>query len=83
MFSILGCVVKENVVIRVKMVGCFGFFVDDVLDILVMEQMIIFIQFYDKDSSEVIVEFFFVDNLLEMYDFVNVVVMFYIIQFNL
>lgn len=83
MFSILGCVVKENVVIRVKMVGCFGFFVDDVLDILVMEQMIIFIQFYDKDSSEVIVEFFFVDNLLEKYDFVNVVVMFYIIQFNL
>lgn len=83
MFSILGCVVKENVVIRVKMVGCFGFFVDDVLDILVMEQMIIFIQFYDKDSSEVIVEFFFVDNLLEKYDFVNVVVMFQIIQFNL
>lgn len=37
MFSILGCVVKENVVIRVKTVGCFGFFVDDVLDILVME----------------------------------------------
>lgn len=83
MFSILGCVVKENVVIRVKMVGCFGFFMDDVLDILVMEQMIIFIQFYDKDSSEVIVEFFFVDNLLEKYDFVNVIVMFQIIQFNL
>lgn len=56
---------------------------DDVLDILVMEQMIIFIQFYDKDSSEVIVEFFFVDNLLEKYDFVNVIVMFQIIQFNL
>lgn len=37
------------------------------------------IQFYDEDSCEVIVDFFFVDNLLDKYDFVNVVVLFQII----
>ncbi|CAH3158111.1 unnamed protein product [Pocillopora meandrina] len=57
MFSTLGCAVKENVVTRAKTAGCFGLLVDDVSDISVMEQMITFIQFYDKDSSEVTVEF--------------------------
>ena len=73
MFSSLGCAVKENVVTRAKTAGCFGLLVDDVSDISVMEQMITFIQFYDKDSSEVTVEFLSVDNLLEKHDSANAV----------
>lgn len=83
MFSTLGCAVKENVVTRAKTAGCFGLFVDDVSDISVMEQMITFIQFYDKDSSEVTVEFLSVDNLLEKHDLANAVAMFQTIQSNL
>ena len=82
-FSTLGCAVKENVVTRAKMAGCFGLRVDDVSDISVMEQMITFIQFYDKDSSEVTVEFLSVDNLLKKHDSANVVAMFHTIQSNL
>ena len=48
-----------------------------------MEQMITFIQFYDKDSSEVTVEFLSVDNLLEKHDSANAVAMFQTIQSNL
>ena len=65
------------------MAGCFGLLVDDVSDISVMEQMITFIQFYDKDSSEVTVEFLSVDNLLEKHDSANAVAMFQTIQSNL
>ena len=83
MFSTLGCAVKENVVTRAKTAGCFGLLVDDVSDISVMEQMITFIQFYDKDSSEVTVEFLSVDNLLETHDSANAVAMFHTIQSNL
>lgn len=83
MFSTLGCAVKENVVTRAKTAGCFGLLVDDVSDISVMEQMITFIQFYDKDSSEVTVEFLSVDNLLEEHDSANAVAMFQTIQSNL
>ena len=83
MFSTLGCAVKENVVTRAKTAGCFGLLVDDVSDISVMEQMITFIQFYDKDSSEVTVEFLSVDNLLEKHDSANAVAMFQTIQSNL
>ena len=45
MFSTLGCAVKENVVTRAKMAGCFGLLVDDVSDVSIMEQVITFIQF--------------------------------------
>ena len=83
MFSTLGCAVKENVVTRAKTAGCFGLLVDDVSDISTMEQMITFIQFYDKDSSEVTVEFLSVDNLLEKHDSANAVAMFHTIQSNL
>ena len=83
MFSTLGCAVKENVLTRAKTAGCFGLLVDDVSDISVMEQMITFIQFYDKDSSEVTVEFLSVDNLLEKHDSANAVAMFHTIQSNL
>ena len=83
MFSTLGCAVKENVVTRAKTAGCFGLLVNDVSDISVMEQMITFIQFYDKDSSEVTVEFLSVDNLLEKHDSANAVAMFHTIQSNL
>ena len=83
MFSTLGCAVKENVVTRAKTAGCFGLLVDDMSDISVMEQMITFIQFCDKDSSEVTVEFLSVDNLLEKYDSANAVAMFHTIQSNL
>ena len=83
MFSTQGCAMKENVVTRAKTAGCFGLLVDDVSDISVMEQMITFIQFYDKDSSEVTVEFLSVDNLLEKHDSANAVAMFHTIQSNL
>ena len=83
MFSTVGCAVKENVVTRAKTAGCFGLLMDDVSDISVMEQMITFIQFYDKDSSEVTVEFLSVDNLLEKHDSANAVAMFQTIQSNL
>ena len=76
MFSTLGCAVKENVVTRAKTAGCFGL-LGDVSDISVMEQMITFIQFYDKDSSEVTVEFLSVYNLLEKHDSANAVAMFH------
>lgn len=45
--------------------------------------MITFMQFYDKDSSEVTVEFLSVDNLLEKHDSANAVAMFHTIQSNL
>ena len=56
---------------------------DDVSEISFMEQMITFIQFYDKDSSEVTAEFLSVDNLLEKHDSANAVAMFHTIQSNL
>ena len=68
---------------RAKTAGCFGLLVDDVSDISVMEQMITFIQFYDKDSSEVTAEFLSVDNLLEKHESANAVAMFHTIQSNL
>ena len=83
MFSTLSCALKENVVKRAKMAGCFGLLVDDVSDISVMEQMITFIQFYDEHSSEVAVEFLSVDNLLEKHDSANAAAMFQTIQSNL
>lgn len=83
MFSTLCCALKENVVKRAKMTGCFGLLVHDVSDISVMEQMITFIQFYDEHSSEVAVEFLSVDNLLEKHDSQNAAAMFQTIQSNL
>lgn len=83
MFSTLGCALKENVVKRANTAGCFGLLVDDVSDISVMEQMITFIQFYDEHSSEVAVEFFSVDNLLEKHYSANATAMFQTIQSNL
>ena len=83
MFSTLGCAVRENVVKKAKMAGCFGLLVDHMSHISVMEQMITFIQFHDDDSSEVTVEFLSVDNLLEKHDSANATAMFQTIQSNL
>ena len=74
MFSTLGCAVKENVVTRAKTAGCFG---------LLIEQISTFIQFYDKDSGEVTVQFLFIDNLLEKHDSANARAMFHTIHSNL
>ena len=84
MFCTLGRALKENVVKRVKMAGCFGLsWMHDVSDISVMEQMVTFIQLYDEYSSEVTVEFLSVDNLLEKHDSPNASAMFQTIQSNL
>ena len=70
MFSTLGCAVKENVVTRAKTAGCFG---------LLMEHISTSIQFYDKDSGEITVQFLFIDK----HDSANARAMFHTIHSNL
>lgn len=42
--------------------------VDEVTNLSVFEQMVTFVQFYDRAAGAVKVAFLFVDNLLENYD---------------
>lgn len=48
-----------------RQASCYGLLVDDVTDISVMEQNIIYIQFFNKHTQKVEVHFLSVNNLLE------------------
>lgn len=65
MLLVIAEVVKENILKDVQDSSCFGIMVDDVTDIAVMEQNVIFIQYFSKTTHAAEIKFLAVNNLLE------------------
>ena len=71
MFLTIGQAVEDDILKGLKTASHYGLMVDEVTDISVLEQMVTFIQFYDKIEEQVKVAFLSVDNLLEDFDSAN------------
>lgn len=65
MFLTLGGAVEDDLLSSLKKADHYGLMVDEVTDISVYEQMVTFVQFFDKFAGETKTAFLSVDNLLE------------------
>ncbi|CAG2212072.1 unnamed protein product [Mytilus edulis] len=70
-FIAIGGTLEDKLVKEVEQADHYGLMVDDVADISVMEQMVTFIQFYNKTECKVKKAFLSIDNLLEESDSAN------------
>ena len=64
-------VIKERLLKHAQQASCYGLMVDDVTDISVMEQNVIFIQFFKCTNQQVEINFLAVNNLLESEECTN------------
>ena len=67
----LGSVLKESVLCQVRKAQSFGLMIDEVTDIAVLEQLVIFVQFWNRDSKGTETKFLGVRNLLKSSDSAN------------
>ena len=67
----LGSVLKESVLCQVRKAQSFGLMIDEVTDIAVQEQLVMFIQFWNRESKASETKFLGVRNLLESSDSAN------------
>lgn len=82
-FFIFGQVIFEQLFEKVYRLNFVGFLCDDVIDIVIFEQFISFIQFVDFDFGEVCMDFFFVENVLVNSKLVDVQILFIILILKL
>lgn len=82
-FFIFGQVIFEQLFEKVYRLNFVGFLCDDVIDIVIFEQFISFIQFVDFDFGEVRIDFFFVENVLVNSKLVDVQILFIILILKL
>ena len=71
MTLIPGSVLKESVLCRVRKGRSFGLMIDEVTDIAVLEQLVLFVQFWNRESKATETKFLGVCNLLESSDSAN------------
>lgn len=64
----IGSVLKESVLCQVRKAQSYGFMIDEVTDIAVLEQLVMFVQFWDSEFKGTETKFLGVQNLLESSD---------------
>ena len=65
LFLLLGQVLKNDVLTKVKAANSYGLLVDEATDVSVIEQLISFIQFSNQESGAPEVHFLLIQNVLE------------------
>ena len=70
-FLTIGEAVEDDNLASLKRASHYGLMVDEATDISVLEQMITFVQFYDRVEEKVKVSFLSIDNLLENFESAN------------
>ena len=64
-FLALGSALFEKLLEKVKKAYCYGLLTDEVTDVSVMEMLITFIQYFDKETGQAETSFLFVEDVLK------------------
>lgn len=64
-FLALGSALLENLLEKVKKAGCYGLLTDEVTDVTVMEMLITFIQYFNKETGQAETSFLFIEDVLK------------------
>lgn len=62
---------KNGLIKKLQSSNCYGLMIDDLSDVSSLEQMIVYIQYFDQDHGSVQTDFLFIANLLEKSDSAN------------
>lgn len=64
----IGNILKESILCQVRKARAYGLMIDEVTDIAVVEQLVMFVQYWDSESKGTETKFLGVRNLLESSD---------------
>lgn len=62
---------KNDLIKKLQSSNCYGLMIDDLSDVSSLEQMIVYIQYFDQEHGSVQTDFLFIANLLEKSDSAN------------